>query len=216
MLKDIIKAENDITNYAILIIGNEIENSYKSYVIHHKKKQRVEIANKKNIYFLAKGSACMYSSENGLIIKNFFAPVIINLENIKQLNIDFFIRCNSDVTMHVMSNQDTVELFDTKKLWSFAFDILSRNLKVCYLRDKFIRQPTTRDTIIEYIKYIWAFDEQQRNSISLYNYIMSRTYISRSSIHKIFSELERKGFITLRRGVLVKSNFTHLTNQSIK
>ena len=42
-----------------------------------------------------------------------------------------------------------------------------------------------------------------RANITAANYIMARTYLSRSSVMRIISDLRSAGFITLEKGILI-------------
>ncbi|WP_409513916.1 helix-turn-helix domain-containing protein [Serratia proteamaculans] len=62
--------------------------------------------------------------------------------------------------------------------------------------------------ISSHLEDIWALPEEERLKISIFNFIMQRAPVSRSSIHKIIKELNKGGFIKTERGKLL--NLTNI------
>jgi len=83
-------------------------------------------------------------------------------------------------------------------------------------RDFMIHQPTAKDTVIQYLKYIWTFSSKKRESTSVISFISARTYVARSSIHKFISELERDGLIYVKRGRLIDCKLPAFVVNTVK
>lgn len=188
-------------------IGNAIERSSKSHFSAHKAKQRIDLKNKDNIYYLCKGNVSAHSSNSGSLIFNIFAPEVFGLEKLKGGMIIDHIRCVTDAEMHVISSSDAIELFNENDLWPCAFENILMYMKIMLVREKKLNQPTIKDSIIQYLKYIWSLRPEQRAVTSIYTHILLRTHISRSSIHKVLAELESDGLIVVKRGILLEAKF---------
>ncbi|WP_074388704.1 helix-turn-helix domain-containing protein [Buttiauxella noackiae] len=185
-----------------LKIGHEIQRSDKSHTSIYKPNQRINLHNKDNVIYLSKGNASAYSSVSDVLIINYFAPHIVGLETINNVNMINYLRCITDVTLHIIKKKDMISILDDNNLWRCAFDILSGGVRILHERDNVNTKKTSKDTIIHYIKYIWSLPHTQRETISIYPFIMERTHISRSLIHRVATELHSKNLIIIQRGVL--------------
>ncbi|HID7510873.1 TPA: helix-turn-helix domain-containing protein [Enterobacter hormaechei] len=183
-------------------LGNVIQQSGNSHFAVHKPKQRIDLHNQNKIFYLIKGNVSVYSQEGEVLVVNIFAPEIICLEKLSNLKIYSYMRCVTECEFSIISTQDARDLLEVHSLWSDAFDILTRYLYIYYSRDNKLTRPTTRESIIQYLKYIWAFKLHQRETTSVYTFILERTHISRSLIHKVVSELQAEGLIIVQRGIL--------------
>lgn len=192
-----------------LRIGMAIENSNKSYSSTYKCNQRVNTRNKDDIYYLTKGNITAHSSNGGSLMYNILAPEILGLERLgtDKLNhlvgVDHF-RCVTDAEFHIISKIDALDLLRENDLWEYAFYNILVYWNISLIRELKLNQPTTKDTVIEFLKYIWNLNPAQRNTTSVYLHILSRTRISRSFIHKVINELQKDGLITVRRGILIE------------
>ncbi|MDZ5641635.1 helix-turn-helix domain-containing protein [Enterobacter sp. A103] len=187
-------------------LGEAIAKSDKSHLVMHKSKQRIDVHNKNHVFYLAKGNIGAYSFDGEVLIFNIFAPEIICLEKLKDHKILNHLRCVTDCELHVINTDYLRDIIDKGSLWSDAFDIISRYLYIYYVRDNNLTRPTAKESIIQYLKYIWGFENTQRESTSVYTFLLERTHISRSLIHKVLSELEKDGVISVSRGILTMCN----------
>ena len=73
-------------------------------------------------------------------------------------------------------------------------------------KGKLIHKSSAREIVIEHLKEIWALDEPERHTTSVYNFILSRNNISRSAVQKVVRELESSGDIKFYRGKLIELN----------
>ncbi|HAS1070463.1 TPA: hypothetical protein I3803_004661 [Enterobacter cloacae] len=185
-------------------LGDEIKKAESSYFAVHKAKQRIDVHNKNNVYYLAKGNLTAYSYGGEVLIFNIFAPEIVCLEKLESLMIFNHFRCITDCEIHVVSATEMRAILDSRSLWSDAYAIICRYLNGYYNRENKLNQRSARESIIEYLKYIWNLPEAQRQSTSIYSFILERTHISRSLIYKVVSELEKEKTIAVSRGVLTQ------------
>lgn len=187
---------------SVIDLGDAIENSPESYSSIYKAKQRINIANKKEIYYLKKGNVTAFSAGTDKIIFNIFAPDIICLEKLRGLNIIDHFRCVIGSEIHTLNVDSALVLINNGQLWDRVYDILIGYLRIYHSRDVKLSQASARDTVIHYLKYVWRLDVKQRNETSIYTYILDRTHISRSLIHKVLSDLEKEGLLKMNRGVI--------------
>jgi len=189
---------------AIQRVGKAIEDSGKSFLFNYKARQRIDLKNKNNIYFLKSGSVAAHSYNEKILTCNILVPEVIGIESLRGMGMFKFLRCITDVELVAISNTDAVELFTALNIWRDVNDCCLSLLNVYLRKEHKFNQSTSRGTIIEYMKHIWTLSPSQRNSTSIYTFILARTHISRSLIHKVVSALEDEGLIIVRRGILVK------------
>ena len=103
----------------------------------------------------------------------------------------------------MIDNDDATELFDTKNLWSYAFNILKWHVNLYFERDVMMINSNIRNVITKHIKYIWSLAPNIRNNTSVYSFITSRNHISRSVVHKVVQEMSRAGKLEIKRGRVV-------------
>jgi hypothetical protein len=191
-----------INREPIYRLGEEIVKSNESFLSIHKKNQRINVHNKDNIYYLTKGNVAVYSFGGELLTFNVFAPEIMCIEKLRGVKIINHFRCVTECEMYTISCEEAINIIEKNNLWSTAFDIAMTPIIIYHGRDNKITRPTARETIIQYVKYIWEFDPAQRNETSIYTFILERTNISRSLIHKVIADLEREGVLTVSRGII--------------
>ncbi|MBM3074678.1 helix-turn-helix domain-containing protein [Lelliottia sp. RWM.1] len=190
---------------SIAALGSAIINSEKSVLLTYEKNQRINTHNTDVIYYVAKGNVSIHPEDHhGLLLFNIFAPEIIGLEKIRGVNIMGHLRCHTDVDIYTLKTDDAISLFDEQNLWPNAYDGLLRYLNSLSRRESRLNQPKISHIIIEHIKYIWTLRPAQRERTSIFSYILQRSNISRSAVHKTVAELEKKGLILVQRGILIE------------
>jgi hypothetical protein len=87
---------------SILKLDCAIETSPESFLAVYKAKQRIDLYNKSEVYYLTKGNVSAYSFGREVLVFNAFAPEIIGLENVGGMNTINHLRCVTNVEMHVI------------------------------------------------------------------------------------------------------------------
>lgn len=187
---------------SVSLIGAEIQNSKDAHYSQRKKNQRIELKTFNNISYLKKGSVSVYRLENDMLTVDIKAPAILGLAQMRNETKSHYLRCDTDCEMWVISTSDALELFNSRNLWMHAYDILAHHLQKYFIRENMLSQPTVRGIVIEHIKSIWSLPYAERQSISVYTYILARNQISRSAVHKVLQELVANGDIHITRGKL--------------
>jgi hypothetical protein len=187
---------------SIIKIGHAIEMSPESFLSVYKAKQRIDLHNKNHVCYLTKGNVSAYSFGREVLIFNIFSPEIIGLEKIGGLTMINHLRCVTNAEMHIIDTRILKDLINNNDLWSNAYDISLVYLKSYHSRDNKLSSPSAKDTIVQYIKYIWSLEPSQREVTSIYSFILERTHISRSLIHRVVSNFESEGLISVHRGIL--------------
>lgn len=184
-------------------IGKEIEICSSSCLIYRKKRQRFDVENQEQIFYLKTGRISIYRKSDNVLTSSLSGPAILGLSQMKSEDKTHYFRCDTDCEMWGLPVDDASFLFDDKGLWRYAFELLTHLVKEYYLREHMIAQKNVRGIIIQHIKYIWEMSDDMRAQTSIYSFILQRNHISRSSIHKTVCTLENSGLIKVSRGKLV-------------
>lgn len=192
------------TSASIQIIGAEISSSGRASCVHYSRNQKIDIQKLGCIGFLTKGCVSVYrQSDSGLTLVH-KAPAIIGLPQMRSDNKAHFHRFNENSEVVLLSFAESFRLFDEKKLWPHAFDILTVLIHEYFTLETMISSKDATNLILQHLKYIWKMDENVRLKTSLYTFILSRSHISRSAIQQIIRRLISEGKIEVSRGKLIK------------
>ncbi|WP_370968018.1 helix-turn-helix domain-containing protein [Enterobacter wuhouensis] len=188
---------------SVFCIGNKIKNSPLSHFSQRKKNQRVDVKRNEEIYFIETGKISFYRVADDLLTISMTAPCVVGVAQMLFQYQTHYIRCDTNCTMWIIDSNDANILFTTENIWMHAFNILASLTKQYFEREYMTLQKSTREIILHHLKFIWEMREEERALTSIYNFILSRNHLSRSSVHKIVSELEIEGKIKTSKGKLI-------------
>lgn len=188
---------------SVMNISNVITTSASSYFSRHKKNQRLELKLTQQIAYLEKGAISMYRVGDDVLTITICAPAIIGLAQMRFPMRTHYIRCNSECDLYLIDIDEAIQLFTEKNVWQDAYDIMAKHLNMYFEREKMSAKRSNKYIVLEHLRKIWTFDEETRKKISVYTYILSRNFISRSGIHKTLKDLMEKEVVSLQRGKLL-------------
>lgn len=190
---------------SVEIIAACIEGSDSAYYSERRRTHRLELRKNSEIAYLKEGVVSVHRQEDGLVTLTIKAPAIIGLAQMRGVRASHFFRCSTDCSMWFVNIEKATELFDSKKLWRHAFDLLTAHIHLYFTRENVFHKQSIKDMVAEHLRLLWLSDESERNC-SIYSYILNRSNISRSAIHKAVAELVRDGWACVHRGKLVMFN----------
>ena len=188
---------------SVEIVGSLIKNSRHSHFEQHKKNQRIDIKNNNNIYCIETGRISFYRTQDNVLTITMTAPCLAGIAQMLFQYQTHYIRCEESCNMWVISNQEMKELVSQNNLWMHMYNLLAKQVQQYFEREYMISQKSTREIVLQHLAYIWDMPEEERISTSIYNFILLRTHLSRSGIHKVISELEKEMMIETSRGKLI-------------
>ena len=189
-------------------IGIEIDNSPQKLRIISSKKQEISFYNnkEKSVFHLISGEIELRSTNSNLIVLNVYAPAIIGLSSIFTSNDLFYINTVTDVELVSIPMSELIETANKKNLWIYISTIMSHYLDVCYLRDSILYQDSVYNVIKNHLEILWRYKRDKLDEISVFDFILNRTPVSRSSLNKVLKDLVSGGYIKMNRGKLVEMN----------
>lgn len=205
MLIDIYNIDPNVT-LAITRLAEEIAISpARTEVIYSEKKTLCFKRNDcKVIYFLEDGEVELCNTDNNIIITNIKHPAFFGIANIFTEREYHFIRTVSEVKLYCMKQSDFIKIIDEKLLWKDIALIFSWYLELYAFRDCINAKATSSYSIVKiYLELLWSKSQDELEEISIFDFILNRTTVSRSSLNKIIKELTYGGYIKVNRGKLV-------------
>lgn len=194
---------------AVSRLGNKIKN--------HKNTLKLSVGSNKNINFepfgkkciiyLDEGSISLHRKKDSVLLFKFDSPFIVGLDQLFFSTEYYSITPNDNVSLYLLSHEDAIEIFDKDKSWKDIAQLMSYFMGLNEHRSHNLAENRSVYDIIKiHLEIIWALPEAEREKTSVFDYILKRHKISRSSIAKIIKELNNGNYITTKRGVLINFN----------
>ncbi|MCX9004405.1 helix-turn-helix domain-containing protein [Citrobacter portucalensis] len=200
---------SNLPNRVVTKLGIAIKSHKNSVIVvaSVKKSINFNLFGKKSIIYLDEGSISLYSETNNLLLFKFDSPFIIGLDQIFYDTEYHYITTNDNVLLYLLSHEDAIDIFDKMKLWKDIAHLISYSMRLNEHRSNNLLENRSIYHIIKtHLEMIWELPEKEREKISVFDYILKRHKISRSSIAKIIKELNNGNYITTKRGVLINLN----------
>lgn len=174
-----------------------------------KKSQVIEYVSNENhyCYFLLKGSMALHRRGDGLVMTSESAPFIFGLSN--QLGPDngMYLRVLEDATFKKVSLPIVNQIIEKYDLWKSLTQLLVYTTSRVYEHCARAQQMSAYDIIRLQLNELMHETDELRLNTAASSYIKSRTYLSRSGIMRILSELRSGGYIVMEKGVLKSITF---------
>lgn len=203
-----IQLDVDAMNSSQQEIVNEIKKSPHLTRILSSKKQimNFEVKGVKNIYHLASGEVEIHNIENNMIISNVNAPAILGVSTMFIDQERHYIKTITNVEIYSIPVREFNAIIDDKNMWKNISNILSSNITSYYHRDLLLSKNNVYSIIRNQLEALWEQNSIKQEEISVFEYILHRTPVSRSSLNKVLKDLATGGYINLRRGKLINMN----------
>lgn len=109
--------------------------------------------------------------------------------------------------LYLLTHEDAIDVLDKENLWKDIAIIMAYTLEIYEHRShSFAEHRNVYDIVKVHLEMIWDLPEEERNKISIFDYILKRHNISRSSVAKILKELNNGDYISTKRGKLINLN----------
>lgn len=164
------------------------------------------INSKETFFYLEKGKLALKNKENSKIISTIDAPAIIGLTRLFTNNEYHYLSSLSDCFLTAFDKENAKLVFDKKNLWQDVSNILSYIINLHYKRERLFSSFSVYGVIRSHLEVLGSLPTNERLNLSLFDFILDRTSISRSSLNKVIKELEIGDYIETKRGILIKIN----------
>lgn len=95
-------------------------------------------------------------------------------------------------------------LIQDNSLWHEAFTLGIAVANTCFTRDEACASRNVYGIVRQHIEMLWALGGDQCKKLSVFEFVLNRTSVSRSSLNKILKDLSKGGYIMMHRGKLIE------------
>ena len=171
-------------------------------------------AGKQNIYFRNRGEQFIYCLRSGdaevrrvsddTIVSYIRAPVVSGLTLLPGGQIYHYLKTTIPAELIVVRHDRGMEVIAELNLWREAYLVTSDVANMFFIRDEACASRNVYGLVRQHLEMLWEMDETQRAGTSVFEFILSRTTISRSSLNKILKDLSAGEYIKMHRGKLLE------------
>jgi len=163
-------------------------------------------SDERKCFLLHKGNVSLYRSVDGMVLNTESAPFIFGMSTQLMDQEYLYIRTHDESVVSWMPLDLANKIIAKEGLWKELSTQLIYSITRVYDHCTKISSLSSYDIIRYQLYELISETEEMRSSVSIANYIQSRTFLSRSSIMKILAQLKTGGYITTERGCLIGIN----------
>ncbi|MGU3415353.1 helix-turn-helix domain-containing protein [Enterobacteriaceae bacterium C34A] len=158
-------------------------------------------------YFLMSGNIALHRRGDGIVMMSEKAPFIFGFSNQLGKDNGMYLRALEDSVYLKIPVSVVYKMIEENDLWKPLAEILMYTTTRVYLHCARVPQLSSYDIIRCHLNELMNESDELRQSTAASAYIKSRTYLSRSGIMRILSELRSGGYIKMEKGVLQSINY---------
>ncbi len=158
---------------------------------------------KRKCFLLHKGCVSLYRSVDGMVLNTESAPFIFGMSTQMTDPEYLFIRTHDVSEVSWMPLEVANQIIADNNLWRSLSQMLIYTVTRVYDHCTKISSLSSYDIIRYQLYELMSEPEVIRQSVTIANYVQSRTFLSRSSIMKILAQLKTGGYITTDKGLLL-------------
>lgn len=165
------------------------------------------LKHKSSLCFLLYSGSCVISRySDSLVISTVSSPSILGVNTLIEVEADVVIEAKTDIEYMQIPVDEFLAFIDKHDLWKHvSYLLMFHSSRLNEYQRKHAGIPTYK--LISNLLYALNNEDfETRAMTSAAEYIQERTFLSRSGIMKILSELKAGGYIVIKRGLLIKIN----------
>lgn len=201
----VIRPNDDINK-----IKDLIKNNPRSVSMSFSEGTRFDMAalNTPSVILIESGCISLYRKIDKKIILQFEPPFPFGITESMSSATNYYLVCetNSHITLldksaYYLSLKDMDAWMSMLRILTYLIDVAEEHQRMSILLNN------TYDIVRYCINEIWSLPQEKRELVSVYDFIMSRHHMSRSSITKIIKSLNEGNYIVTKRGILKSLRF---------
>ncbi|OAT16449.1 cyclic nucleotide-binding protein [Buttiauxella gaviniae ATCC 51604] len=199
-LSSITRPNDDIQRIVKLIIQNE---QTLPFLLKAGSVFDMSMSSKPSVFLIEEGQVALYRKLDNKLILHFQPPFPFGITLSSSHTENYYMVCEEDTRASILNKEHFFSNISGNQYWMSILNIVTYLIEVAEEQhQKYTLVTSNYDIIKSCIKEIWTLSDEQRNKISIYDYILSRHQISRSSITKILKSLNEGCYIITKRAVL--------------
>ena len=159
--------------------------------------------NQQQCLILFSGTMALYRSNDGLIINSESGPFIFGMNSQLRFSRHIYLRTQETSIIGLISIENAHEIIAKHQLWENVSRLLEYSSAKVYSHCFKVSKLSCYEIILHQLVELNNEPEEIRHKITAANYILSRTFLSRSGVMRTLAKLKDQGAIHLSRGVLI-------------
>lgn len=160
-------------------------------------------ANNALCFLLHRGHVDLFNPKQNLVLNTEHAPFVFGFSRLCSSSPAIALMPSSDAVFSVLPLANACDIVAKKQLWQSLSYLLMYLSSRVYDHSTRLSQMNSYETVRNILLELCEESEELRAETSVLHYIQSRSYLSRSGIMRILSELRAGNYITLQNGTLV-------------
>lgn len=154
-------------------------------------------------HLLFKGEIAIVSSADRTILGNTEGPAILGAVGISGQSVEHLYRVESQVEIYSIDADIVRTLVAEHNLWESVASVLAYNVNMLLFRDAILHGKNAYTIVKTFLVRFNAKSSEFKKEMSVVQYILQRTTLSRSAVMGILTDLRRGGYIDMKSGRLI-------------
>ncbi|MBL5884889.1 helix-turn-helix domain-containing protein [Lelliottia amnigena] len=155
------------------------------------------------IYIIQHGIVDVRRKKDDIIVLTTKSPSVLGLTSLFSDVYYHYLSTVTEAQIIAINRLAAMEYLTSESLWQEAAKVLCQASQFYYQRDEVVSGNTVYDVIRNHLEILWRYPQGEREKISVFDFIMGRSNISRSSLNKVLKDLSLGGYLILQRGKLL-------------
>ncbi|RJT27976.1 helix-turn-helix domain-containing protein [Buttiauxella izardii] len=155
------------------------------------------------IVLLLRGSICLYRKSDNIVLNSESSRYIFGISQQLTTPHSLFLRTQETSLVGTLPLNIALELIRTNKYWESLARLLIYNVTRVHDHCAKISQLSSYDILRSQLFELMNESPEIRSNTTAANYIISRTFLSRSCAMRILSALKAGNYITMEKGILI-------------
>ncbi|HBV4841643.1 TPA: helix-turn-helix domain-containing protein [Klebsiella aerogenes] len=159
-----------------------------------------------NCFLILKGRIAIYRAYDEKLMVVGEGPAIFGLSNVTPVVVECYCKTLAPCQLGIIPSETALEVIRNHNLWEL---VASHQAYICnrlYTYITHIAAPTAYELIRIQLIQLMAEKDDFRESVVVEKYIRDKTFLSRSGIMRILSDLKAGEYIEMQDGKLIKIN----------
>lgn len=167
---------------------------------------QLTLHDKKMCFLLFKGGCDIKRTGDSMIVASAKAPSIIGISELIAEPAILHVQASNEIEYLYLPLDEVLAHIDEKNLWKQTSYLLMYVSSRFHEYVKSNASIPTYELICNLLRSLSDEDFETRATVPAVKYILERTSLSRSGVMKILSNLDKGGYIVIKRGILIKIN----------
>ncbi|MCY1700978.1 helix-turn-helix domain-containing protein [Lelliottia sp. SL45] len=177
-----------------------------SHTVYAAGNQKILFDDKKDmfVYIIQSGTVNVRRKHDDIIVLTVKGPSVLGLTSLFSGIYYHYLSTVTECQIIALNRKSLLNHIEQSNLWRETSKVLCQAAQFYYRRDEAVSGSTVYEVIKSHLEILWYYPPEDRQKISVFDFVMGRSSISRSSLNKVLKDLSVGGYIIMQRGKLVE------------